>query len=127
MVKVLLDTSVLIEFSRIGEGVFEELMLKADAGEVELLVSSIVIYEYWGGKSMDKREVREVAEEMFDGLRVVVVSEKIAKRAGRLRREDLGEGMDLMIAATALEERAQVATLNKKHFKKIKGLQVWGE
>jgi len=64
---------------------------------------------------------RGAAERLFAGLRWVGVTEPIARRAGELgrtwRRSHTGIAtIDLIIAATALELGAQLATANVRHF-----------
>lgn len=125
MVKVLIDTSVLIEFSRTGEGLFEELLLAADESELDLITSSIVMYEFWSGKSMKKREVEQIAGKLFADLTLVGVGERVAKIAGELQREGKVEGNDALIAATALEEGAELATLNARDFERVERLKLW--
>jgi len=64
---------------------------------------------------------RRAAERLFAGLRWVTVTEPIARRAGELgrtwRRSHRGvASIDLIIAATALELGAKLATANVRHF-----------
>lgn len=71
---------------------------------------------------------RGSAERLFAGIRWVEVTETIARRAGDLgrtwRRAHPGLGTaDLLIAATALELEAPLATANVRHFPMFPGLQ----
>lgn len=64
---------------------------------------------------------RAAAERLFAGLRWVGVTESIARRAGELgriwRRSHPGiSTIDLVIAATAIELGAPLATANVRHF-----------
>jgi predicted nucleic acid-binding protein len=67
------------------------------------------------------------AERLFGVFKWVPVDEPIARRAGDLGREHrrshhLGT-IDLLVAATALELGADVATANVKHFPMFRGLK----
>ena len=67
------------------------------------------------------------AERLFAVFKWIPVDEPIARRAGELGREHrrshhLGT-VDLLVAATALELGAEVATANVRHFPMFKGLR----
>ena len=81
--------------------------------------------ELWAGKSVNEESVRKDMELLLEAVKVVSMSERIAKRAGEIRRGEQVGAMDAIIAATALEEGAKVATLNEKDFKRVEGLQLW--
>ena len=71
---------------------------------------------------------RGAAERLFAGLRWVGVTEPIARRAGELgrtwRRSHPGIAtIDLIIAATALELGAELATANVRHFPMFPALE----
>lgn len=125
MNKIFLDTSVLIDFHRTGGGVFLEILKQSRANKSQLFMSVVVYYEFWSGDSMDNQSVLEEAEFLFKPIKAVEVTIDIAKKAGELRRKYGTDGMDAIIAATALEHPAQLATLNPKHFENIPGLKIW--
>jgi predicted nucleic acid-binding protein len=65
-------------------------------------------------------EQREVSR-LFEGLRLLPVTDAVARRAGaylrRFRRSHPGVDLaDYLIAATAAEEGAMLVTLNVRHF-----------
>lgn len=71
---------------------------------------------------------RVPAERLFQQLRWVAIDEPIARRAGELgrkwRRSHPGiSSPDLVVAATAEELGADLATSNIRHFPMFKGLQ----
>ncbi|MBU0578796.1 type II toxin-antitoxin system VapC family toxin [Patescibacteria group bacterium] len=119
------DTSVFIEMSRTGEGVFKEVLRLASHDKAKLFVSVVVVAEYWAGKSMNFKANREEGKILFEKFEVIDVSLKIAKKAGEIRRKHNTDLPDALIAATALEHNAQLATLNTKHFENIPGLKIW--
>lgn len=127
MKKIFVDTSVLIEFHRRGSGDFVKLLEFARINDVELAISVVVFFEFWSGRSMDNSQITKSAELFFEPFENYLVTPKIAKKAGEIRRHYGTDGMDAIIAATALEHGAQLATLNTKHFENIPRLVLWQE
>lgn len=125
MTKVVIDTSVMIEMSRTGQGSFIELMQLASKSKIKPLTSAIVVAEYWAGTSMNKEEKVLEGKILFEKLDIVETSLAIAKLAGKIKRQQGTHIADALIAATALEQNAQLATLNAKHFENIPGLKIW--
>lgn len=119
----LFDTSILIDHLR-GRADATDLLV-AVAGSGAPLVSVISRVEIEGGmRSGERHGVRR----LFDALTVVPVSDEIAKDAGALlrrhRRSHPGiDLVDYLIAATARSVRADLVTLNVKHFPMFKGLE----
>jgi predicted nucleic acid-binding protein len=118
----LFDSTVLISHLR-GDSRATDLLL--GAVEEGALASVVSRAEIEGG--MRSGERRDVGR-LFDGLRLVPVTDAVARRAGRhLRRFQRSHpGIDLadyLIAATAEEEGATLVTLNVKHFPMVKGLR----
>lgn len=71
---------------------------------------------------------RAAAEQLFRALRWVPVDEPVARRAGefgrRWDRHRPGVSLaDLVVAATAREIEAELATTNVRHFPMFEGLQ----
>lgn len=112
---VLFDSTVLISHLR-GDRRGTELLLEAaDAGPLASVISRA---EIEGG--MRSKERADVAR-LFDGLTLLPVTDAIARRAGShlrgYRRSHPGIDLaDYLIAATAEDVRAQLLTLNVKHF-----------
>lgn len=97
------------------------------AGSVEqrLVASELTRVEILRGL---RSHERAAAERLFAGLGWIEVTESIARRAGDLdrtwRRGHPGLGtVDLVIAATAIELDAQLATSNVRHFPMFEALQ----
>lgn len=123
--KIVIDTSVLIDFSRRGRGLFKNLIKGARENRLDLYVSTISVVEFWAGQSMKNKVKVKEAENIFSRMITISLDEKIAKTAGQLIRNGLIIGFDSIIAATALEIGAKVATNNVKHFSKIKNLKTF--
>jgi predicted nucleic acid-binding protein len=118
----LFDSTVLIAHLR-GDSRATDLLL--EAAEQGALASVISRAEIEGG--MRSGERRDVSR-LFDGLRLLPVTDAIARRAGvhlrRFRRSHPGVDLaDFLIAATAEEAQAQLTTLNVRHFPMIEGLK----
>src|SRR2546422_1423614 len=116
---IVLDTSVLIDVLRGEPRAFgyvrslDHVPFCSEVTRVEVL------------QGLRSRE-RRPAEDLFDHLRWVGVDEGIARRAGALGRQYLRSHasvgvVDLVIAATALELDAELATLNVRHFPMFAG------
>lgn len=124
MSKILLDTSILIDFIRRSnkrEAILTQLVRTGH----KLYVSIITHTEIYSGKSVweEKEAAREV-EELFSGIQVLPLEVEISKRAGEIKVGFESTIVDAIIAATAREHSLSLATLNIKDFKKIKGLRV---
>ena len=121
--KVVLDTSVLIDHFRAGEGPVSSIIQSRKKGEVDIFIPSIVVAELWAGRSMSRKQEALKVERFIGLFDVVSLDMVIAKLAGELRRKNLVPGFDSIIAATALHLDAALATGNRKHFEKVKGLR----
>lgn len=126
--KILVDTSVFIDYTRAGKGALSHILETKKKTKNDLYVPTIVIAELWAGSSMDDSKEEELVKRLISGFRKVSLSVEIAKKSGKLLREKSVLGaFDAIIAASALHVDAQLATNNVKHFKKVKGLRLFGE
>ncbi|HEU5106351.1 MAG TPA: type II toxin-antitoxin system VapC family toxin [Solirubrobacterales bacterium] len=117
---VVLDTTVLVDQLRGSEQAFEYLAGLEDR-PVCSEISRIEVMQ--GLRSSERR----VANRLFASAAWIPVDETLARRAGELgrrwRRSHPGIGVaDLVIAATAEELDADLATQNLKHFPMFKNL-----
>ncbi len=123
--KVVVDTSIIIDNLRGGPN--WERFIKYKISEAELFIPTVVIIELYSGTSTrDPQKVKKMIQTLAY-FRRIVLTEEIAKRAGEIFRDGekhLSMG-DYIIAATAIEIGAEVATLNTKHFKKIPGVRIY--
>lgn len=113
---ILVDSDVLICHLRGAERAKDWLR---DAAEREVLaISAVSVAEITGGmRSPERRGVWG----LLSTLETIPVTAAIARRAGELqrqyRRSHSGIGVaDYLIAATALDNGCELATLNVKHF-----------
>jgi predicted nucleic acid-binding protein len=118
----LFDSTILIAHLR-GDERATDLLL--DAAEEGALASVVSRAEIEGG--MRSGERREVSR-LFDGVRLLPVTDAVARRAGRdlrrFRRSHPGVDLaDYLVGATAEEEGVPLVTLNVRHFPMFKGLR----
>lgn len=117
---ILIDTDVMIDFLQGNPKAGA--LLKANAAN--MILPAIVVAELYAG-------VRGAEEEnMLDSLmslfRIIPVSAELARTGGLLKNQYFnshGTGLaDAIIAATAIAEKADLKTLNTKHYPMLKGL-----
>ncbi len=118
---ILLDTDVLVDFLRGHKQAVAFVTENAD----RIVLSAIVVAELYSGVRGD---VEEAALGDLIGLfRVGDVTSEIARSGGLFRRDygtSHGVGLaDALLAATAVSEGAELATLNARHYPMIKGVR----
>ena len=114
---ILVDSDVLIEHLR-GKTVARDWLVGARQSSGPLAISVVSLTEIAGG--MRPPERREVLR-LLGSMQRFEVTEQVAWRAAMLmqdyRRSHSGIGLgDYLIAATALTEGLELATLNVRHF-----------
>jgi tRNA(fMet)-specific endonuclease VapC len=96
-------------------------------------VAAITVAELWHGVERatepHQSRRRRYLEALVATLPVIPYTEQTAYEHARLWADLQSTGKmigayDLIVAATALERGSDVATFNKRHFSRIKGLQV---
>lgn len=89
-----------------------------------LCIPSAVFLEIWAGSSMDNPEIVKKTKRILSIFKVYDLTRQVAENAGALiRNRQVGTSLDAIVAGTALYLGARLATLNKKHFVKIKILK----
>lgn len=118
---ILLDTDVLIDFFR-G---YERAVAFVNAYKARIILSSIVVAELYAGVKGDAEEAD--LQDFVSLFHVVPVTTEIAKAAGLYKRDfgkSHGVGLaDAILAATAEAEKAELKTLNTKHYPMLKHLK----
>jgi predicted nucleic acid-binding protein len=114
---ILVDSDVLIEHLR-GQATARDWLVSARQSSGPLAISVVSLTEVAGG--MRQPEQREVMR-LLGSMQRFEVTEQVAWRAATLtqeyRRSNSGIGLgDYLIAATALTEGLELATLNIRHF-----------
>lgn len=126
-----LDTSIIIDYLRGKKNVVK----KIDNLDGNLTSSYLCLAELFEGicYSKNKEKAKEIILNFFQGLnKIWGIDEKIAEKFGELRKDlrrkgKLIEDIDIFIASTCIVNNLILVTLNKKHFKKIVGLNILDE
>jgi len=121
MAKLILpDTDVLIDFFR-G---FSKAVIFVNANSSRIILSAIVVAELYAGIKGESEQT--VIEKFISLFRIIPVTSEIAKIGGLYRRDygkSHGIGLaDAIIAATCEVEKAELKTLNIKHYPMIDNL-----
>ena len=123
--RMVVDTSVFIDHLRAKHKA--RTILSCIPNETEIFISSVTIYELLLGAT--NAEKWNDVELITQGLPILTFTGNVAKRAAQIFHElkkenSLIEFRDIFIAATALIYRLPILTINTKHFKRVKGVQV---
>lgn len=89
------------------------------------MVSIVSVIELYSGEDSINEKKRLALEKLFSFLDTCPITDRCARRAGTLRRTYRLGLADAIIAATAMEEKIPLYTLNTKHFQEIAGLQLY--
>ncbi|MGI4750107.1 MAG: type II toxin-antitoxin system VapC family toxin [Janthinobacterium lividum] len=123
---MVIDSNILIDHLRAKNKLstnFYQLLLS----KKELFISAVSIYEiYLGAPTEDKRYGIEL---LIEGITILPFDYQASLLAAQIYRQlksknQLIEFRDIFIAATCLNHRLPIATLNKKHFERIEGLEI---
>ena len=108
MGKILLDTDVLIDHIR-G---------RRHLDTSDTAISVITRTELFAGNEREETAVDTLLEDCEE----VGVDPRIARRAGRIKRNTGLQIADALIAATAVEHQLPLMTRNRRHFERVPGL-----
>lgn len=126
MQRIVLDTNILIDFLRQPKKAtpFRRLLQKE---KIKILLPAVVLTELYIGKSAAKVSGEKKLKDILRKTDFVVANKNISRQAGILMRKYPRLYLaDALVAATALEEKAYLCTLNQTHFKGISGLKLFG-
>lgn len=126
MPKILLDTSIIIDFLR-QKDKSKTLLYYFSSRGYELYISIVTHAESYVGKSIwEKKPAMEALEKVLSNIRILALDEKISKEAGKINSENNNmEIVDAIIASTAIFHKLQLATLNVKDFEGINQLKLY--
>jgi len=126
MIKVLVDTDVLIDYSKGHNQILGVLLEKQDNNELELWINPVVLAEFFNDIHLKKKDVLEKAMEFVSLFRIAEIGKKTGLLAGEILRERKANFLgDALIAGTCISEKLLLATGNKKHFSEISGLEFY--
>lgn len=122
MKKVLVDTSVLIDFLRRPKR--RDSWYLNLAKQNQLVVSLITVAEIYSGRSAQTKAGKKVLEGILAGVEIRIPNLNIAMTAGAMRAKlDLSLA-DAFIASLGIVAKLPLASFNSKHFAKVVGLDL---
>lgn len=126
MIKIFVDTDILIDYSKGCGRLLEKLLREQKEGKIELCLNPVVIAEFFTDRNLKNKDKFAQACDFFNFFSVIEVNKKIGLLAGELLRENKTSFLgDALIAATCLSANLKLATGNQKHFAKIKNLEFY--
>ncbi len=126
MSRVVVDTSVLVDFLRRRDRKTTVLDALVDRAEHEFYISLITHTELYSGSSVwERSQARRELELVLAGFTILPFSQEISEKAGWVRATYRLSPPDAIIAATALEYGLPVLTFDVSDFKKVKGLKLF--
>jgi len=131
-VKIIVDTNILIDFSRKKrikkeEILWPKLVSFAKREGHQLVLPTIALFELFSGNEMKVVSNREKTENILKDVVVLDLNEEIAKKGASLFRQyqaNVGP-IDYILAATTFILKGELATLNPKHFSIFKELSLF--
>lgn len=124
---IVIDTSILIDYLRTKrdeQSPFEAIVAREK--RTNLGISILTVQELYEGKSIADPENEKVLLSVISSFKILPYTYEVAKRAGEIGRnlDRLIGFADAAIAATAIINGASLATLNKRDFAGIAGLEL---
>ncbi len=124
MVKILLDSSILIDFLRI-KNKKDSLLFELTEKNYQLYAAIITHTELFSGKSVwERRGAYSEVKDLFFRIAVLPMTEEISEKAGEIKAKFDLNIADAIIAATAILTNLELVTLNIKDFKKVENLKL---
>lgn len=122
--KVILDASIVIDFLR--RNTTKEIFSRKVIAREDLVISLVTVAELYSGKSAQREgKAKDLLEKIIGTTEIIIPILDDAKKVGKLRdfyQLSLG---DAFIAELAIRKNYPLATLDKKAFRKIKGLRLY--
>ncbi len=127
--EVYLDSDILIDFLRGDKKTVE--IIRTLEEEYELATTSINLFElYYGAYKTGRSKNIKAVDELASRIEVSAVTGKSAKISGNIVAELESDGKiidfrDALIAAVVIENAGILFTRNVKHFRRVKGLELF--
>ncbi|MBT9536499.1 MAG: PIN domain-containing protein [Nitrospirae bacterium] len=120
-IRLLIDTDIFIDY--FNHGFFEEILENEEFDIYYSAVTKKELLSKQGLKNSEKQAILYILKEH----KIINLTADIADRySGLLDEYPEMEKEDALIAATALQKRLPLLTRNWKHYRKIKGLVLFG-
>lgn len=125
MTKLLVDSSVIIDFLR-RKNKQDTLLYKLVEEGCGLNISLITHTELYAGKSVWQQKTAQAElEKLFSGIQILHLDTKISLKAGEIRAKYDINLFDAIIAATAITYEIELVTLNVKDFEMIPKIKLY--
>jgi len=125
MKRVLLDTSVIIDFLR-RKDKDKTLLFVLAQQEINLYISIITHTELYAGKSVwENKNAKEELETLFSGMKILPLEHNISQKAGEIKAKYNLNLLDAIVAATSILHSLELVTLNIKDFDKVKEINLF--
>ena len=121
MERVLLDTSVLIDYLRGVENA-KAVIERVESGNLDGFISAVTVAEIYAGLDDSDKSETVLIEALLSLFITAPVDYKVAKKAGELKNTSGVLLPDCIIAATAVTLECKVWTINIKDFERMKGI-----
>jgi predicted nucleic acid-binding protein len=123
--RVVIDTSIFIDYLRAKDKKNTDLYKIPYTKKI--YISSVTLYELLMGATNDQK--REDVHLLTEDIIVLPFDEEVCIRASEIyhdlrKTNNMIEFRDIFIAATCLVHNLPIATTNKNHFQRIKGLNI---
>lgn len=120
--RFMIDTDVLIEYLRGSDRAAKFL----ESLEGDLIISAMSVAELFSGVKGSAE--MDALDQFMLAFRTIPIDDRLARQAGLIRQEyhpshDVGL-VDALIAATALEEGAELFTFNRRHYPMVKDVSL---
>ena len=121
MKKILVDTNILIDYSKNKGKLLEEY----NEENWELWINPVVVAEFLNDRWLISRTKQKKAENFIGLFKCLEINKEEGIKTGELIRTGLVDSLgDALIAANCLVKKMHLLTRNQKHFKKVKGLKL---
>ena len=126
MDRLLVDTDVLIDFTKGKNDILSVILTKQKSNKVTLFVNPVVVAEFLTDRSLKDRKRFQKALSFLTYFDVVSITKKVGVLAGEYLRKSVVPTLgDALIAASCVEGKFELVTRNKSHFKKVSGLKFY--
>ncbi|OGM25016.1 hypothetical protein A3D00_04170 [Candidatus Woesebacteria bacterium RIFCSPHIGHO2_02_FULL_38_9] len=125
--KYLIDTDYAISFLK-GKKEAVEILTKYQNNLAMSVISLAEILDGIYNQPEEKKRLIDL-KDFLTGIDILKVDERVATAFAKIRsklraKRALLESLDIIIAATAMDQRLVLITGNKKHFERIEGLKI---
>ncbi|MBE0638379.1 MAG: type II toxin-antitoxin system VapC family toxin [Bacteroidales bacterium] len=122
---VVVDTSIFIDYLRAKDK--RNTVLYTISDNLRICISSVTLYELLIGAT-DKQKTQDV-HLLTDDTIILPFDEEVSIRASKIyhdlrKSNNMIEFRDIFIASTCMIHKLPILSSNKKHFQRIKGLQI---